>query len=133
MAKSILCAIDFSESSRNALKWAADLSSLYHYHLTILYPYRLFQEKKEDVTLLKIRNEELASKKFDIVQQECLSGKNISFDFRAEVGFVADRIEDHLRRNSIVMLVISKNMNAYIQENLAEMIDQIEVPVLVLP
>ena len=49
IAKSILCAIDFSESSLNALKYAADLSARYNSHLTVLYPYRLLPAGKEDV------------------------------------------------------------------------------------
>ncbi len=133
MAKPILCAIDFSESSRNAFKWAAELSSLYNCHLTILYPYRLLPEKKEDVTSLKIKNEAIAASMFEVLEHDYLSGKNISFEFRPEVGFVADRIEDHVRKNSIALLVIGKNMKAYVQENLADMIDQIKVPVVVVP
>jgi hypothetical protein len=90
-------------------------------------------EKKEDIISLKIKNEEIAARKFALLEHDYLSGKSISFEFRPEVGFVADRIEDHLRKNSIALLVIGKNMNAYGPENLADMIDQVMVPVVVVP
>ena len=133
MAKSILCAIDFSESSLHALKWAAELSAKFNAHLTVLYPYRLLQTTKEEVMELKNKNMELAVCKFSALENDYLNGKVTSFDFTAEVGFVADRVEEHLRKNSVLMLVIGKNMNAYSQENLEEMIDQMKVPVVVVP
>lgn len=133
MANSILCAIDFSESSLHALQWAADLSSRFNAHLTVLYPYRLMQTSKDDVLQLRKRNEEIALTKFGAIENEILNGKNISFDFKPEIGFVADRIEDHIRKNSILMLVIGKNMNAYSQENLEQMVEQLKVPVVVVP
>ena len=133
MAKSILCAIDFSESSLNALKWAVDLSARFSCHLTVLYPYRLIPAAKEDVVQVKKKNEEIATRKFEALENDYLNGKVVSFNFTAEVGFLADRIEDHLRKNSILMIVIGKNMNSTNQENLDEMISHVKVPVVVIP
>jgi nucleotide-binding universal stress UspA family protein len=133
MPKSILCAIDFSESSLNALKWAADLSSKFNSHLTVLYPYRLLQTSKEDVLELKKKNIELATRKFASLENDYLNGKVMSFEFSPEVGFLTDRIEDHLRKNHILMMVIGKNMNSSSQENLDELINHVGVPVVVIP
>jgi len=133
MPKSILCAIDFSESSLNALKWAAELSAKFNTHLTVLYPYRLLQATKEDVIDVKKKNEELAARKFAALENDYLNGKVVSFDFTAEVGFLADRIEDHLRKNSILMMVIGKNMNSSSTENLDDLISHVKVPVVVIP
>ncbi len=133
MAKSILCAIDFSESSVNALKWAAEFSSRFKCHLTVLYPYRLLATTKEDVIKVKKENEEIAIRKFTSLETDYLNGKVMSFDFSAEVGFLADRIEDHLRKNSILILVIGKHMNSSSQENLDDLINKVKVPVVVVP
>lgn len=133
MSKSILCAIDFSESSLNALKWAAEFSAKFNSHLTVLYPYRLLQISKEDVMELKKKNVELATRKFEALENDYLNGKVTSFEFSAEVGFLTDRIEDHLRKNHILMMVIGKNMNSTSQENLDDLINNVKVPVVVIP
>jgi nucleotide-binding universal stress UspA family protein len=133
MPKSILCAIDFSESSLNALKWAAELSARFNSHLTVLYPYRLLQATKEDVVELKKKNVELATRKFEALENDYLNGKVMSFEFSPEVGFLTDRIEDHLRKNSILLMVIGKNMNSTNQENLDDLINHVKVPVVVIP
>jgi nucleotide-binding universal stress UspA family protein len=133
MSKSILCAIDFSESSLNALKWAAELSAKFNSHLTVLYPYRLLQTSKEDVVELKKKNVELATRKFEALENDYLNGKVTSFEFTPEVGFLTDRIEDHLRKNSILMMVIGKNMNSSSQENLDDLLNSVKVPVVVIP
>jgi nucleotide-binding universal stress UspA family protein len=133
MSKSILCAIDFSESSLNALKWAAEFSAKFNSHLTVLYPYRLLQTSKEDVVELKRKNVELATRKFEALENDYLNGKVTSFEFSPEVGFLSDRIEDHLRKNHILMMVIGKNMNSASQENLDDLLHQVKVPVVVIP
>ena len=133
MAKTILCPIDFSESSIHALKWAAELSAQYNCHLTVLYPYRLLQAGKEDVLQVKKKNEDSALQKFELLEKEYLNGKTVSFDFIPEVGFLSDRIEDHLRKNSVLLMVIGKNMNSASQENLGDLITNVKVPIVVVP
>jgi hypothetical protein len=133
MGKSILCVIDFSESSLHALKWAADLSARFHSHLTVLYPYRLLQTPKGEVIQAKKQNEELALKKFEALEEDYLNGKVTSFDFAPEVGFITDRIEEHLRKNSIMFMVIGKNMNSTNQENLDDLLSTVKVPVVFVP
>lgn len=133
MPKSILCAIDFSESSLNALKWAAELSSKFNSHLTVLYPYRLIQSSKEDVVEIKKKNVELATRKFEALENDYLNGKVTSFEFSPEIGFLSDRVEDHLRKNSILLMVIGKHMNTNSQENLDDLINNVKVPVVVIP
>jgi nucleotide-binding universal stress UspA family protein len=133
MGKSILCAIDFSESSLNALRWAAELSSRFDCHLTVLYPYRLLQTTKGELVEIRNKSVESASKKFEALKSDYLNGKVTSVDFTAEVGFLSDRIEDHLRKNSILMMVIGKNMNSTNQENLQDLVSQVNVPVMVIP
>ena len=133
MTKSILCAIDFSESSLHALQWAAELSSQFKCHLTVLYPYRLLQTSKGDVVGVKQKNLELANKKFEALKNEFLNGKVNSYNFTAEVGFLSDRIEDHIEKNSIMLMVLGKNMDSSSQDNLQDLINTISVPVLIVP
>lgn len=133
MTNTILCAIDFSESSLDALKWAADLASNFKCHLTVLYPYRLVQTSKEDVMEMKQKNMTLASEKFDVLKNDYLNEKVISFDFSAEVGFLADRIDDYLRKKSILMVVISKKMGSFGEERLDDLIAQVKVPLMIIP
>jgi len=109
------------------------MSSRFNCHLTILYPYRLLHASKEDVIQIKKKSEELAVRKFETIENDYLNGKVISFDFTAEVGFLADRIEEHLRKDSILMMVIGKNMNSANQENMDDVIRHVKVPVVVIP
>jgi nucleotide-binding universal stress UspA family protein len=132
MTKSILCPIDFSKSSEAALKWAAELSAILNYHLTILYPYRLLQSANGDAVHVKKKNEEQASKQFADLEKKILKGKNISFDFSPEVGFMNDRVDYHLKKEAIVIMVISKSMNLN-NENTEDFIGHANVPVLVVP
>lgn len=133
MTKSILCAIDFSESSLHALQWAAELSSQFKCHLTVLYPYRLLQTSKGDVVGIKQKNLELANQKFEALKNEFLTGKVSSYDFTPEVGFLSDRIENHIEKNSIMLMVLGKNMHSASQDNLQDLINSIQVPVLIVP
>jgi nucleotide-binding universal stress UspA family protein len=133
MAKSILCAIDFSESSLHALKWAAELSSVFNCHLTVLYPYRLLQTTKGDEIDIKQKKTDQALAKFDELKRDYLSGKVSSYDFTPEIGFLSDRIDDHLRRNSIMMMVIGRSMNASNHETLQDLVSHVNVPVVVVP
>jgi len=133
MAKSILCPIDFSESSLHALRCAVDLSSRYNCHLAVLYPFRLIQTSKDEVLEAKKKNEEQAVVKFESLKSDYLNGKTLSFSFSPEVGFLSDRIEDHLRKNSILFMVIGKNMNASNQENLDDVLKHAHVPVVFVP
>ena len=133
MNKCILCPIDFSESSATALKWAAELSSKLNYHLMVLYPYRLLQLTNDDVVHLKKKNEEHASKKFADLEKHYLKGKNISFEFSPEIGFVNDRVDYHLKKEAIAMLVISKHLNLQGNETQEDFIRNANVPVLVVP
>ena len=82
---------------------------------------------------LKKKNEEQAVQKFAAVEKNYLKNKGITFDFSAEVGFINDRVEYHLKKDPVLMIVISKNMNHTNTENAEDFIDKPGVPVLVIP
>jgi nucleotide-binding universal stress UspA family protein len=131
---SILSIIDFSESSKEVLQWAVGMAEKLNVHLTILHPYRLNQvDKKEDMVGVKKKLELDASKNFEHLAHGLLKNQKVSFDFRAEVGFIQDRIEDYARRNNILFLVIGGNLANGNKEILEEIIEESEAPLVVVP
>jgi len=133
-AYSILAVIDFSESSKEVLKWAVCMAEKLSVHLTILHPYRLNQlDKKEDVVSIKKKIEFDATKNFELVAHELFDNQKVSFDFRAEVGFIQDRIEDYARRNNILLFIIGFNLIDGNEEILKEIENEIKIPLMVVP
>jgi nucleotide-binding universal stress UspA family protein len=133
MSKTILCAIDFSEDSKETLRWAATMAVSLQAHLTILYVYRLIKSGDGEVMQLKKKLEEAAYRKFEILEKEILIPIKNSYDFVMEVGFVYDRIEDHTKKQSILLLVTDKSLIAANQENLEDIVNHIQVPLAIIP
>lgn len=131
---SILSIIDFSESSRHVLRWAGDMAARLNVHLTILHPYRLNQsDRKENMVNVKKKIDVDAARNFEFMSKALFKKQNISFDFRTEVGFVQDRVQDYARRNNILFLVIALDQAAGNKEILEEMVKETGVPVVVIP
>ena len=131
---SILCIIDFSESSKEVLKWAICISEKLNVHLTILHPYRLNQlDKKEDMVGVKKKLELDAAKNFEQLSRGIFKNTKEPVDFRAEVGFIQDRVQDYARRNNILFFVIGFNLVDGNTEMLKEIVNETEVPLVVIP
>lgn len=130
----ILCAIDFSESSIHALRWAADMAMLLDAHLTIVYPYRLIRPETggEAVRMKKVLEEE-ALRKFEPLKHDILTGITISYDFMPEVGFISDRVRDHAQKKALRFLVMGKMPGDGSREVLADVVAQMNVPVVIVP
>jgi len=133
MSRSILCTIDFSDASRQALAWAIGIAQELNLHLTILYTYRLSQPPDGNVVQLKKKLEEEAVQKFALLENDVLRGRILSYDFKTEVGFMADRIENHTRKNSISFVVMDKNMGAANKEMLDDLLEHIQAPLVIVP
>lgn len=133
MTKNILCTTDFSESSKKALAWAVHFSKEEGSDLTILYTYRLTKNAAEELVSWKRRVEEEAKKKFVAFESEFLKDIGIKYEFKIEVGFVADRIEDHARNNPLRFLVIDKGMCTRNKETFDDLIESINVPLVIIP
>jgi nucleotide-binding universal stress UspA family protein len=129
----ILCAIDFSESSRQALRWAVSTARQLKAHLTLLYTYRLMHSRNGEAVQLKKDMEKQAALNFASLEKQYLAGQGISYDFIVEVGFIADRLEDQVRKNSIGLLVVDKNMSSASKETFDEILDNIHVPLVIVP
>lgn len=130
---SILCTIDFSKSSRDALQWAVQLAKQLNSHVTFLYTYRLIQYRSGEALQLKQEIEAFAWRQFEILEKEILEGEDISYDFKVEIGFVADRVEDFARKHSLNFLVTNKSIDNHGKESFDELIQHLRVPLLVVP
>lgn len=132
--KTILCTIDFSDSSKQALTWAAGLAKELNAHLTILYTYRLYSTKNSEAIELKKQLELKAIHNFTLLEKELLETHNeISYDFKTEVGFVADRVENFVKNHAVSFLVMDKSMNAQNKEMFNELVEHIQVPLVIVP
>lgn len=130
----ILCLIDFSEASRQALDWAAHEAAKQDSPLTVLYPYRLNQLKgKEDLVRLRNGLDAEAISNFEKIAKSTLDETNIQYEFKPEVGFINDRVFAHSHQKEFSMMVISKKMAVNNKENMAELIDLIKFPLVIVP
>ncbi len=134
MSASVLCIIDFSESSRKALQWAIANAMSHKSHLTILYPYRLTRAQYgESAIALRKKIEDEARKSFGILEQDLLVNKKISYDFKTEVGFISDRVEEHTKNHPVVFMVINKSIRKGNRESFDELVDGTEIPLVIIP
>jgi len=133
MPKAILCTIDFSHPSRQVVRWAVTLAREFKAHLTLLYTYRLIHVKGEEALKLKKKMEDEALLNFGSLEKEMLNGTGISYDFKTEVGFIADRVEEHVRKNSIDFLVMNKNISQESKEAFDELVEHTQIPVIIVP
>lgn len=134
MSASILCVIDFSASSRKALQWAVANAGTHKSHLTVLYSYRLTRAQYgESAIAMRKKIEDEAQKNFGILEQDLLLDKKISYDFKTEVGFIADRVEEYAKNHAINFLVIDKNIRATNKESFDDLVENMQVPLVIIP
>jgi len=133
MKKGILCAVDFSVSSKEALRWSIDLARKLNHHLTVLYTYRLLRPYNGEVVEMKKKIEDEAFKNFSALERELLIGQGVSYDFKTEIGFVADRAKDHFKKNGVDLLVIGKKMNTINKQSFDELIADLQMPLVIIP
>jgi hypothetical protein len=133
MTATILCTINFSDSSRHALQWTIDLARQLKAHITILYTYRLIKSQQSEIVGMKRKIEEEALMNFKTLEHEFLEGQNISYDFLMEVGFINDRVERLLQKTSINLLVMDREMSANNKESFDELVEQTRIPLVIVP
>jgi nucleotide-binding universal stress UspA family protein len=131
MTNGIVCTTDFSESSLGALKWSIESAKRLGSHLTILHTYRLNQNS--EAISLKRKLDEEAKKNFRELEREHLVGSGINYDFKTEVGFVDDRIAEHLKLNKISFLVMGKGLSLHNKESFDDLLNQLQIPLVIIP
>jgi nucleotide-binding universal stress UspA family protein len=132
MDNAILCTVDFSEPSKDVLKYALNLSKRFNSHITILYTYRLLNANGEAIDARK-KIEEQAKENFASLEREVLSGSGASYDFKIEVGFVSNRVKEYAKKNGVSFLVMGKKMNGSNKESFDELAENIQVPLVIVP
>lgn len=133
-APTVLLLTDFSEASNDALIWADRIAKDRAAKLKVIYPYRLTQlTGKDDLFLLKKGMEAEAESNFAKLTELILKQPAARYEFKAEVGFINDRVYSHTRRNEILLVVISKRMASNNKEAFNEMMDHLRTPILVVP
>lgn len=132
MTNAILYATDFSDSSKEALEWTIRLAKQLKSHLTILYTYRLLKQNGE-VLFIKKKMEDEGLRSFKALEKELLEGTGISYDFKTEVGFIDDRIEEHTKKNKLSFLVMGKSMSIRNKESFDELVENLQTPLVIVP
>lgn len=138
LKKEILCAVDFSEPSMDALKWSIELARKDHATITIMYCYRLIASfDDEQMRDLKKNIELEAKRKFQKFETAYLHGLDVQYSFITEVGFYHFRIEMFLRHNPVALVVIGSSIAQNFDENkhlgFGQFLKNAKVPVVVVP
>lgn len=81
----------------------------------------------------KRKIEEEASQNMTKLEKELLVNSGIEYDIKIEVGFVEDRIEEHLKTNQISFLVMGKEMSLRNKEMFDDLLQKLQVPLVIVP
>jgi nucleotide-binding universal stress UspA family protein len=133
MTKGIICTIDFSESSKSALRWSVSLAKLLKTRLTILYTYRLLNSHNGEAVEFRKKIEENARQKFSSFEKEVLEDCGVKYEFKIEVGFISNRVKDHVKKNGVSFLVMGNKMNSTNKESFDELAENLQVPLVIVP
>lgn len=130
----ILCVIDFSEASQEALRTAIDIAGSTSSMLKILYPYRLKQRRNiSDLSQWKKNIESDASNNFSRMTSALLKESNVLYEFKAEVGFVEDRVEAFTGKHQVGLVVISSELAFQGDGVFLQILERLNCPLLVVP
>lgn len=136
--KQMLCVVDFTEASMNALEVAARIANAVSAHLVVLFPYRLIdQEHSGDMTSLRRNLESRAKEKYLEWKEKLPEFTKASSEFLPEIGFMADRIGAHVRRDKIDMVVIGQELALSVNDikhsALQTLIRNSQLPFVIVP
>jgi nucleotide-binding universal stress UspA family protein len=131
--KAIICTVDFSESSRDALKWSVSLAKLLKASLTVLYTYRLLNSVNGEATELRKLIEDNAHKNFAMLEKDILSGCGVPYQLKVEVGFVSNRVKHYAKNNAVSIVVMGNKMNSSNNETFDELAETMQVPLVIVP
>jgi len=133
MKKGILCVIDFSASSMEALRWSIQMAQELNTHLTVLYTYRFLQPYGGEALEMKRKIEEEATKKLQELEKAVLINAGISYSVKTEVGFIADRAKDHAKKNVADLVVVGNKMSSVNKQSFDELVADIQMPLVIVP
>lgn len=133
----ILCALDFSDASDNVMEVALEMAAQKQTNLVVLFAYRLLQPESQEITEYRKNMEKQAQSDFATLTKKLKINGDVPFEFRAEIGFISDRIEVYMKRNPVGLVVLGQNLANSINEHkglpLENFLQTMKVPVLIVP
>ena len=139
MAKeTILCAVDFSEASIQAIRWAISEAQSRKTPLTFLFCYRLIADGDEvESWNMKKDMESKALAQFRELETKFIESSMVPYQFIMEVGFFPSRIEMFIRRIPVSLLIIGssiiENFNEYKNLTFDQFLLVSKIPIVVVP
>lgn len=134
MNRIILCPIDFSVSSVEALQYAVKLAESTKDSVSVLYSYRLQPASMEGILEFKKRKEDDVKARFKSLEGLFTS---IPYKFIIEIGFLSDSIDNHIRKNGISALVMNRKMCSALNDHkegaMEEFFESLTIPVVIIP
>lgn len=138
----ILCPVDFSDASVNALEFAAAIAKEYHSKITLVNVFteadfnRIVGEEGVGRSFKELLA--LASIKLEALAEAISTASSISCDYRIELGELTDQLKklvESERYDHIVMGTtgVSKASGIYFGSKTEEVISEINVPTLCIP
>jgi hypothetical protein len=67
------------------------------------------------------------------LEKDLLLNGKISYDFKSEVGFLADRVEEHTKNHPVSFMVIDKNIRAGNKESFDDLVENTQIPLVIIP
>jgi hypothetical protein len=128
--------IDFSPNTPKVLQWAAEDALKHHAELLVVYPYRLKNQNVNDQkAVVKKHLEQEAYHNFDQLKSSLPVLEQVKYSFSPEVGFETDRLEAHLQKHPISLMVLSHTI-ANVGDSHSEwdeFMSRMTIPVVLIP
>jgi len=129
----ILCLMDFSLASNEALNWAINITQKLRAHLCIMFVYRMIPSRSGELLDWKKNIEEETLQRFSMLEKQNLSKSGVPFEFKIEIGFINDRVRDYARKNDLLFVVMDRKANINNTESIDELLTFLHVPLLLFP
>ncbi len=139
--ENILAAIDFSNSSKNALQYAANLATYFNAKLTLFHAYHIPVLNTEAGYIPPLTDTKQVAEKEIRKWIKDLKGEHeeLDIDYVLEMGFAADIIEEvAIDKNADIIVMGIANQNSFLKEHLVGSVSTTvaqssSVPVLIVP
>ncbi|MBL7843535.1 MAG: universal stress protein [Cyclobacteriaceae bacterium] len=135
--KAILCALDFTKASGEALKEAIRLANEKKTHLIVLYTYRLLYTNGLSLAEYRKQVEAKAREEFELLLSNQQVNQKLPIEFIIEIGFLSDRIESYVAKNKVECLVMCEKLAQTMNENLGISLEHftasLKIPVVIIP
>lgn len=82
---------------------------------------------------MRKRIEDEARLQFNLLENDLIAGAAISYEFKTEVGFLANRVTEHSKNHPVTFLVVSKDLRTSHKESFDELVDNTQIPVVIIP